>query len=127
MRPNGVTKETLEQYQVVVYLAAVLVGGTAGFLWTTTTERLELLVWPVLAVLLYTTFCQVSFSDTVQAFRHRRFFTASLLANFALVPVIVWALSQLLPSDPAIRLGAFMVLLVPCTDWFVTFTYLGKG
>ena len=121
------TRETLERYQVIAYLAAVLVGGTAGFLWTTAAGSLELLVWPVLAVLLYTTFCQVSFRDTVQAFRHRRFFTASLLANFVLVPLIVWALSRLLPPDPAVRLGVFMILLVPCTDWFVTFTYLGKG
>jgi len=122
-----VTKESLERYQVAVYLAVVLLGGIAGLLWPATAERLEFLVWPVLAILLYTTFCQVSFSDTVQAFRHRRFFTASLLTNFALVPVIVWALSWLLPLDPAIRLGVFMVLLAPCTDWFVTFTHLGKG
>lgn len=121
------TRESLERYQVAAYLAAVLAGGMAGLLWPAMAERLELLVWPVLAILLYTTFCQVSFSDTVQAFRHKRFFTASLLTNFALVPIIVWALSWLLPADPAIRLGVFMVLLVPCTDWFVTFTHLGKG
>lgn len=120
-------RESLERYQVIAYLVAVLAGGMAGLLWPAMAERLELLVWPVLTILLYITFCQVSFGDTVQAFRSRRFFTASLLANFALVHIIVWALSWLLPPDPAIRLGVFMVLLVPCTDWFVTFTHLGKG
>ena len=120
-------KESLERYQVVAYLAAVLSGVMAGILWPNMAERLEFLVWPVLAIMLYTTFCQVSFNDTMQAFRHQRFFTASLLTNFTLVPVIVWALSWFLPPDPAIRLGVFIVLLVPCTDWFVTFSHLGKG
>ena len=34
---------------------------------------------------------------------------------------------MLTPDDPAIRLGVLMVLLVPCTDWFITFTHLGGG
>ncbi|MDP2729330.1 MAG: hypothetical protein Q8O55_02450 [Dehalococcoidales bacterium] len=120
-------RESLERYQIVIYLAVVLTGGMAGILWPAVAGQLDFLVWPVLAILLYTTFCHVSFGNLKQAFRHRRFFAASLFTNFALVPLIVWALTWLLPADPAIRLGVFMVLLVPCTDWFVTFTYLGKG
>jgi ACR3 family arsenite efflux pump ArsB len=34
---------------------------------------------------------------------------------------------MLVPSDPAIRLGVLLVLLVPCTDWFITFTHLAGG
>ena len=44
------------------------------------------MLWPVLGVLLYTTFTQV--------------------------PLIVGALVLLLPDDPAIRLGVLLVLLV---------------
>lgn len=91
------------------------------------TPWLEQLVWPTLAVLLYTTFSQVRVSDSVAAFKNGRFFSASLAANFVVVPGVVWNLARLLPADPAIQLGVFMVLLVPCTDWFVTFTYLGRG
>lgn len=32
-----------------------------------------------------------------------------------------------LPDDPALRLGVLLVLLVPCTDWFITFTRQGVG
>lgn len=121
-------RESLEKYQVVVYLAAVLAGlGVAGLLLPVVADQLEILIWPVLAFLLYTTFCQISFGETVQAFHTRRFFIASLFTNFVLVPIIVWILSLLLPPDMVLRLGFFMVLLVPCTDWFITFTYLGKG
>lgn len=34
---------------------------------------------------------------------------------------------QWLPDDPALRLGVRLALLVPCTDWFITFTQLGRG
>lgn len=121
------TRESLERYQVVIYLAAVLIGGTTGWLWPAVSEQIDILVWPVLGFLLYSTFCQVSLPEAGQAFRNKRFFIASLLTNFVLVPILVLVLSRILPPNQAIKLGVFMVLLVPCTDWFVTFTYLGKG
>ena len=122
-----ISRELLERYQVLIYLGALLAGAGVGMLAPDGAGRVEQLVWPVLAALLYATFCQVRTSDSLQAFRHWRFLAASLAANFGLVPVLVWALSSLLPADPALRLGVFMVLLVPCTDWFVTFTHLGQG
>ncbi|HUF92849.1 MAG TPA: bile acid:sodium symporter, partial [Candidatus Limnocylindria bacterium] len=60
-------------------------------------------------------------------FREGRFLAALLVGNFVLVPLAVWGLSRFLPRDPAILLGTLMVLLVPCTDWFITFAQLGRG
>lgn len=84
-------------------------------------------IWPVLAVLLYATFLQVPLLHVRQAFADRRFVSAVLAGNFVLVPLAVWALVQLLPDNPALRLGVLLVLLVPCTDWFISFTQLGGG
>ena len=53
--------------------------------------------------------------------------TAALVGNFILLPALVWGLVQCLPPDPALRLGVLLVLLVPCTDWFITFSQLGGG
>ncbi len=122
-----ISREALERYQVLMYASALLGGAACGLLAPDPAGWLERLVWPVLAALLYATFCHVRASDALQAFRHWRFFAASLVANFGLVPILVWVLASLLPPDPALRLGVFMVLLVPCTDWFVTFTHLGQG
>ena len=44
-----------------------------------------------------------------------------------LVPLLVAGLLPLLPDNPAIQLGVLLVLLVPCTDWFISFTHLGHG
>jgi ATP-binding cassette subfamily B protein len=44
-----------------------------------------------------------------------------------IIPLIVWGLVQGLPENPGLRLGVMMVLLLPCTDWFISFTHLGRG
>ena len=119
--------ENVERYQVFIYVAAAVLGAAAGLTAPNAVGWIEALVWPALALLLYATFCQVRVAEAVRAFNHGRFFAASLVANFLLVPLLVWALSTLLLPDPAVRLGVLLVLLVPCTDWFVTFTHLGGG
>lgn len=83
---------------------------------------------PVLGILLYTTFTQVPLTHLPDAFRDGRFMTAVLVGNFVIVPLVVWGLVSFLPvEESAIRLGVLLVLLVPCTDWFITFTHLAGG
>jgi hypothetical protein len=53
--------------------------------------------------------------------------SAVLTGNVVFVPPLVAALLPLVPAEPAVRLGVLLVLLVPCTDWFITFTHLGGG
>lgn len=115
------------RHQLLVYVIALSVGLGAGLLFEDEAGWLEALIWPFLAALLYTTFCHVHPTQAVKAFAERRFLTASLLANFVVVPLFVWAVVSLLPLAPAMSLGIYMVLLVPCTDWFMTFTHLGQG
>jgi len=88
---------------------------------------LEAMLWPALGLLLYVTFAQVPLLHLWAAVRDARFLAAAVVGNFAVLPVVVWALIFFAPEDPAIRLGVAMVLLVPCTDWFITFTQLGGG
>ncbi|MGC3875018.1 arsenic resistance protein [Halomonas sp. GXIMD04776] len=120
-------RATLEQHQVWIYLTAILVGLAIGWGSPDTTQRWEIWLWPLLGVLLYTTFTQVPLLHLTRAFRDRRFMMALMVGNFLLVPLAVAALSLLLPEQPAIRLGVLLVLLVPCTDWFISFAHLGRG
>lgn len=117
----------LEQRQVWLYLFAIVAGLLMGRALPEQTSRWEVLLWPVLGALLYTTFTQVPLIHLAGAWRDRRFFLALLVGNFVLVPLVISGLLLLLPDDPAIRLGVLLVLLVPCTDWFISFTLLGKG
>ena len=87
----------------------------------------EVILWPVLGLLLYATFAQVPLLHLNDAFLDHRFIKAVLIGNFILLPLLVWGLVQFLPDHPALRLGVLLVLLLPCTDWFITFSQLGGG
>lgn len=117
----------LERRQVWIYLAAIVTGLILGSQWPQVAPHFEGLLWPVLAALLYTTFVQVPLLHVRDAFLDRRFVFAILLGNFMLIPLLVWLALLWLPDDPALHLGVLLVLLVPCTDWFITFTQLGRG
>ncbi|HGJ9120733.1 arsenic resistance protein [Pseudomonas aeruginosa] len=118
---------TLERNQVWLYLGGILAGLTLGNLAPGMGSTLEYMLWPALVALLYATFVQMPLLHVREAFRDHRFVGAVLMGNFLLVPLLAWAMLQWLPHDPALRLGVLLVLLVPCTDWFITFSQLGGG
>lgn len=121
------TRQQLERRQVWLYLAAIVIGLALGSAVPGLAGIFEAILWPALGLLLYATFTQVPLTHLPDAFRDRRFIGAVLLGNFLVVPIAVWLLLAFGPAHPTVRLGVFVVLLVPCTDWFITFTHLGGG
>ncbi len=119
--------KTLEKYQALIYLAAAIAGLGLGQRLDFHTGPGQTLLWPLLGVLLYTTFVQVRLGSLGRAFGDIRFTATAVAGNFLVIPLVVFALLWLVPADPAVRLGVAMVLLVPCTDWFISFTQLGRG
>jgi ACR3 family arsenite efflux pump ArsB len=122
-----VSRAALERHQVWLYLATIAGGFALGRTQPGLAPALEWLLWPSLGLLLTTTFTQVPLHRVGEALRAPRFLLAALLGNFLLVPLLVAGLLPLAPADPAIRLGLLLVLLVPCTDWAITFTQLARG
>lgn len=120
-------RQNLERYQVIVYALAIAIGAAIGLGAPSVGQVLERSLWPLLSILLFVTFLQIPLAGLGDGLRHRRYLAALLLGNFVAVPLLVWALSRFLPDDPSLRLGFFLVMLVPCTDWFTTFTHLGQG
>lgn len=118
---------SLEKWQVAFYLLAVFAGLAFGQMAPEAAAVFSPLVWLLLALLLYTTFLQTPLTDIGHAFGGRRFMLYAVVGNFLFIPVLVVGLAALAPVDPAIRLGIVLVLLVPCTDWFVSFSRLGGG
>ena len=121
------TRKQLETRQIPIYFAAVLAAIVFGLLASDTARQLEALITPAIAVLMYAMFLQIPFLDLRQGLGNRRFITALLLANFVLVPLLVWAITRGLVEHPAILVGALLVLLTPCIDYVVVFTHIGKG
>ncbi|MCW4148919.1 MULTISPECIES: arsenic resistance protein [Halomonadaceae] len=119
-------RETLEKYQVWLYLVAILAGIGLGARWEVI-QAWNVALWPLLGLLLYATFTQVPLLHIPQAFKDRRFMSALALGNFIVMPLVVWGLATLFGLKGAVLLGVLLVLLVPCTDWFISFTHLGQG
>lgn len=121
------TRESLERHQLWIYLAAILAGLAIGAAAPSSGRALEMLLWPCLAALLYATFTQVPLSALPSAFRDARLIAAVVIGNFVILPLVVRGVLGLVPDDPAVRLGVLLVLLVPCTDWFISFTHQARG
>jgi arsenite transporter len=121
------TRDTLEQNQIPVYFVAVLLAAAFGLLAPSLAQGLGALVTPAIAVLMYAMFLQIPFLDLRQGLGNKRFMAALLLANFILIPLLVWTLTRGLVAHPAILVGALLVLLTPCIDYVVVFTHIGKG
>jgi ACR3 family arsenite efflux pump ArsB len=119
-------REALENKQVAIYFAAVAAAAAVAHAVPGTTA-LGPVVNPTLALMLYLTFLQVPISELKQVFGQVRFLGALLVANFLVVPLLVWGLIQFLPQDPMLRLGVLLVLLTPCIDYVVTFSHLGRA
>ena len=121
------TRDTLEHNQIPLYFVAVLLAAAFGLLVPSLAHGLGVLVTPAIAVLMYAMFLQIPFLELRQGLGNRRFLAALLLANFILVPLLVWALTRGLVERPALWVGALLVLLTPCIDYVVVFTHIGKG
>lgn len=123
----------LERAQVLVYLAAIGVGLALGVALPSAADALASAVLPVLAVLLFVTFLQVPLRLLPAAIRDARFLSVALATNFLLVPLLVAGLLLLVPDEVGgvdgalVRIGIVLVLVMPCTDWFLTFTLLARG
>ena len=122
-----VSRASLERHQVWIYLGSVCIGLLFGTSFMAQAVALELLLWPTLGLLLFATFTQVPLIHLAAAFRDRQFVSVVLAGNFIAMPFVVWGLLAFVPADPAIKLGVLLVLLVPCTDWYITFTHLSGG
>lgn len=121
------TRDALEHNQIPFYFVAILLAAACGVFTPVLAQGLSVLITPAIAVLMYAMFLQIPFLELRQGLGNMRFFSALLLANFVLVPLLVWALTRGLLGHPALLVGALLVLLTPCIDYVVVFTHIGKG
>ncbi|WP_072734901.1 arsenic resistance protein [Paenibacillus sp. ov031] len=121
------TRETMEKQQTWFYVVALFVGAAIGLGTPEWGSALHYTVSPVLAILLYSMFAQIPFLLLKESLSNLRFIGALLVANFIVVPVVVWLLTLAFPQPPAVLIGVYLVLLTPCIDYVIVFTQLGRG
>lgn len=121
-----ITREFLEEKQIPIYLITLALSATVGIIWSGA-SIMQNTVEPIIAVLLFSMFCQIPFFKLQEAFKNKAFFKALILGNFVLIPSLVWVLTNIFSLDTATHLGVLLVLLTPCIDYVIVFSHLGKG
>lgn len=119
--------ESVEKNQIGVYAAALILGAGTGLLSPAIGMFVEHTISLMIAILLFSMFCQIPFLKLREALSNGRFMGALLLVNFVLTPVLVYILTLVFPQPAPVLLGVCLVLLTPCIDYVIVFTQLGRG
>lgn len=125
--PRQSLTRRLARWQVVPLLLALLGGLAAGRTAPGVFEEGRLVLWPLLAFLLFTTFLHLDLHRWRRSLADRHFHAGIAVLNFLILPLAAIALLPLAPESPTIRLAVLLVLLAPCTDWFLAFNLIGRG
>ncbi len=108
-------------------MAAAAVGIAVGSL-TGAGDSAAGLIEPFLMALLFVLFLSVDARTLGRSFRNVRFTASALFLNFVLTPVLAYILGILFFSGSIdLRIGLMMLLVTPCTDWYLVFTGMSRG
>ena len=117
----------ITKLQPVIILLAALSGLLIGA--TTSFGNYSInFVQPFLMLLLLIVFLTVDLKTIKEAFSNYKFTIASLLVNFIWTPIFAIILGTVFLSDSVdMQVGFLMLMVTPCTDWYLIFTDLAKG
>ncbi|MFD1570582.1 arsenic resistance protein [Halorubrum laminariae] len=119
--------EFVEKYQSVLVLVAILVGLALGQV-SGVPAVADALILPFLMVMLFAAFAGIPLSRLRAAFGNRRVLGSSLLVNFLWSPLLAVGLGAVfLREQPALWVGLIMLMVTPCTDWYLIFTDIAGG
>ena len=116
-----------EKLYALIILSTAAIGIFAGQIGVIQ-ENAEHFIVPLLVLMLYITFLQIPLKKAKKAFGNSKFSSVSLLMNFVWTPLFAWFLALLFLGDqPALYIGFILLMVTPCTDWYLIFTGIAKG
>lgn len=116
-----------DKLQPFFILLSVLVGLTLAQV-SGLQEIANQLIVPLLAVMLYATFLPMPLQQVGRAIRNLKVTVTSLSVNFLWTPVLAWGLGAVFLQDtPDLWVGLIMLMVTPCTDWYLVFTSVAGG
>ena len=107
--------DLIEKLEPIILIFAIIIGlifSKIEFLANNTGNLINLF----LCLMLYGLFLEVPLKDLKKSFKNIKFTSTSLIINFIWTPLFGY-----------IFIGFFMLILTPCTDWYLVFTKMAKG
>ena len=119
--------DLIEKYEPLLIFGAILAGlllNNIDFL----RQISPSLITIFLALMLFALFLDIPLSDIKNSFSNTKFSTTSLVINFIWTPLFGYFLGNLfLKGNIDLFIGFVMLILTPCTDWYLVFTKMSKG
>lgn len=113
-------------YTLLIFISIVVGMFIGKFDFIST--NIDKLIVPLLIIMLYFSFLQIPISDLRLAITNSKFNLSVIIINFFWTPFFAWILATLfLGEHPALFIGFIMLMVTPCTDWYLVFTGIAKG
>lgn len=117
----------LTKLQPAIIIAAAIIGIVAGQI-AFVSEHSGSLIEPFLMVLLFLIFLKIDVRDIGRSFKNVKFTLTSVIINFVWTPIFAVILGIIFLGDSMdMQIGLLMLLVTPCTDWYLVFTGISKG
>ena len=119
--------DLIEKLEPVIIFSAVIIGllfSNIGIIAENTTYLINIF----LCLMLYGLFLEVPLNELKDSFKNVKFTSTSLIINFLWTPLFGYFVGSLfLRGNVDVLIGFFMLILTPCTDWYLVFTKMAKG
>ena len=117
----------IEKLEPVILILAIIVGLILSDI-EILSKNSGNLINLFLCIMIYGLFLEVPLKDLKKSFKNIKFTSTSLIINFIWTPLFGYFLGNLfLNRNIDIFIGFFMLILTPCTDWYLVFTKMAKG
>ena len=119
--------ELVEKLEPIIIFSAVIIGLIFSNI-QIIADNTSSLINIFLCLMLFGLFLEVPLSELKNSFKNVKFTSTSLIINFIWTPLFGHFLGSLfLKGNVDILIGFFMLILTPCTDWYLVFTKMAKG
>lgn len=119
--------DNINKFQSFIILIMVAIGIILGQI-NIFQRYAEYLIMPALMIMLFLVFIQIPLKEVGKSFKNVKFTITSVVMNFIWTPIIVFILGRLfLNNQPETLIGFVMLMVTPCTDWYLIFTGISKG
>ncbi len=117
----------VEKIEPLIIFLAVIIGLAFSNI-NIITQNTDYLITIFLCLMLYGVFLEIQLNELKNSFRNVKFSITSIVINFIWTPLFGYFLGSIfLKGNVDILIGFFMLILTPCTDWYLVFTKLAKG
>ena len=119
--------DLIEKLEPAIIILAIILGlGFSNI--RIIAQNTDYLITPFLSLMLFGLFLEIPLEKLKNSFKNVKFSLTSLIINFIWTPLFGYFLGSLfLKGNPDVMIGFFMLILTPCTDWYLVFTKMAKG